>query len=192
MGDYCIAQGAQFGALWWPRRWEGGGTGWERRLKGRDIHRHMADSCYSTAETKATLWNNYTLIKEEKSEFIAPKVSKVCGEGHQDLGSHVEGVSNPYGASLQLLFCCSDVSESATPWTAALQASLSITISQSLLKLMSIKSVMPCNHLILCCPLLLLSQSFPTSGSFPMSQLFASGESLTKGLVVHVEVQEIL
>ena len=116
----------------------------------------MADSCYSTAETKATLWNNYTLIKEEKSEFIAPKVSKVCGEGHQDLGSHVEGVSNPYGASLQLLFCCSDVSESATPWTAALQASLSITISQSLLKLMSIKSVMPCNHLILCCPLVLL------------------------------------
>ena len=43
-----------------------------------------------------------------------------------------------------------------TPWTAAHQASLSITNSQSLLKLMSIKSVMPCNHLILCCPLLLL------------------------------------
>ena len=41
-----------------------------------------------------------------------------------------------------------------TPWTAALQVSLSITNSQSLLKLMSIKSVMPSNHLILCCPLL--------------------------------------
>ena len=42
-----------------------------------------------------------------------------------------------------------------TPWTAARQASLSITNSQSLLKLMSIESVMPSNHLILCCPLLL-------------------------------------
>ena len=44
----------------------------------------------------------------------------------------------------------------ATPWTAAHQASLSITNSWSLLKLMSIESVMPSNHLILCCPLLLL------------------------------------
>ena len=43
----------------------------------------------------------------------------------------------------------------ATPWTAACQASLSITNSQSLLKLMSIMLVMPSNHLILCCPLLL-------------------------------------
>ena len=47
-----------------------------------------------------------------------------------------------------------------TPWTAAHQASLSITNSQSLLKLMSIKSVMPSNHLILCCPLLLLPSVF--------------------------------
>ena len=44
-----------------------------------------------------------------------------------------------------------------TPWTAACQASLSITNFQSLLKLMSIESVMPSNHLILCCPLLLPS-----------------------------------
>ena len=64
----------------------------------------------------------------------------------------------------------------ATPWTAVHQASLSITISLSLLKFMCIKSVMPSNHFILCCPLLLLpSIFFPASGSFPMSQLFASG-----------------
>ena len=44
-----------------------------------------------------------------------------------------------------------------TPWTAARQASLSLTNSQSLLRLMSIESVMPSNHLILCCPLLLPS-----------------------------------
>ena len=50
----------------------------------------------------------------------------------------------------------------ASYWTAACQASLSITNSQSLLKLMSIESVMPSNHLILCRPLLLLPTSFPS------------------------------
>ena len=50
----------------------------------------------------------------------------------------------------------------ATPWTAAHQASLSITNSWSVLKLMSIKPVMPSNHLILCCPLLLLPSIFPS------------------------------
>ena len=49
-----------------------------------------------------------------------------------------------------------------TPWTAAHQASLSFTISWSLLKLMSIESVMPSNHIILCCPLLLLPSIFPS------------------------------
>ena len=50
----------------------------------------------------------------------------------------------------------------ATPWTAACQASLSFTISQSLLKLLSIELVMPSNHLILCRPLLLLPSIFPS------------------------------
>ena len=50
----------------------------------------------------------------------------------------------------------------ATPWTAAHQAPLSSTISQSLLKLMSIKSMMPSNYLILCCPLLLLPLILPS------------------------------
>ena len=49
-----------------------------------------------------------------------------------------------------------------TPWTAAYQASLSITNSQSLLKLMSIESVMPSNHLIICLPILLLPSMFPS------------------------------
>ena len=53
-------------------------------------------------------------------------------------------------------------SDSATPWTASCQGSLSITYSQSLLKLMSIESVMPSNHLILCRPLLLLPSIFPS------------------------------
>ena len=58
----------------------------------------------------------------------------------------------------------------ATPWTAAHQTSLSITNSQSLLKLMSIESVMPSKHLILCIPFSSHLQSFRASGSFPTSQ----------------------
>ena len=50
----------------------------------------------------------------------------------------------------------------AAPWTAARQASPSFTTSLSLLRLMSIESVMPSNHLILCCPLLLLPSIFPS------------------------------
>ena len=61
-----------------------------------------------------------------------------------------------------------------TPWTAARKDSLSINISHSLIKLMSIKPVMPCNHLILCCPLLLLPSIFP-SISLLVSRLFTSG-----------------
>ena len=59
----------------------------------------------------------------------------------------------------------------ATPVTAARQASLSITNSQSLLKLMSIESVMPSNHLILCCPLLLPPSIFPSIRVFSNESL---------------------
>ena len=68
-------------------------------------------------------------------------------------------------------FSHSVMPDSATPWTAACQASLSFTNSQGLLKLMSIETVMPTNHLIF--PSCL--QSFPASGSFLMSWLFVSG-----------------
>ena len=74
-----------------------------------------------------------------------------------------------------------------TPWTAAHQASLSFTISQNLLKLMSIDSLMPSNHLVLCCPFLLLPSVFPRSGSFPMSCLFASG-SQSSGVSISASI----
>ena len=61
--------------------------------------------------------------------------------------------------AVQLLSC---VQLFAAPWTAAYQASLAITISGSLLKLMSIELVMPSNHLVLCRPLLLLPSTFPS------------------------------
>ena len=59
-------------------------------------------------------------------------------------------------------FSHSVLSNSVTPWPAAHQASLSITNSWSLFKLMSFESVIPSNHLILCCPLLLLPSIFPS------------------------------
>ena len=62
-----------------------------------------------------------------------------------------------------------------TPWTAGSQVPLSFTISGSLLKLISIESVMPSNHLILCLPFSSCPQYFPASRSFPICQLFASG-----------------
>ena len=75
-------------------------------------------------------------------------------------------------SSVQSLSC---VRLFATPWTAARQASLSLTNSWSLLRPMSIESVMPSNHLILCRPFSSCLQSSPASGSFPMSQFFTSG-----------------
>ena len=62
--------------------------------------------------------------------------------------------------------CCSVMSDSATPWTVAHQASLSFTISWSLLRLTSTESVMPSNLLILFCPLLFLFTIFPSIRAF--------------------------
>ena len=75
-------------------------------------------------------------------------------------------------SSVQLL---SHVWLFVTPWTAALQASLSIINPWNLLKLMSIESVMPSSHLILCHPVLLLPSIFPSIRVFPVNQFFSSG-----------------
>ena len=71
-------------------------------------------------------------------------------------------------------FCQRDKMTGHISVLSARQASLSFTISWSLLKLMSIESVMPSNHLIFCFPFSCL-QSFPASGSFPMSHFFTAG-----------------
>ena len=70
-----------------------------------------------------------------------------------------DGGNRWYVVVVQLLSC---VQLFVTPWTSACQAFLSFIVSRSLLKLMSIDSVMPSNHLILCCPLLLLPLVFPS------------------------------
>ena len=79
-------------------------------------------------------------------------------DARKDCGQEEKGTIENEINSVQSLSC---VRLFVTPWTAACQASLSITNSQSLLKLMSIESVMPSNHLLLCC-LLLLPSIFPS------------------------------
>ena len=79
------------------------------------------------------------------------------------------------GSSVQFSSWLSRVRLFATPWTAAHQTSLSITNSRSLLKFMSIESVMPSNHLILCRPLLFLPSIFPSIRVFQVNQFFTSG-----------------
>ena len=98
------------------------------------------------------------------------------------VGSHflLQGIFLTQGSN-RISCCCSvahRVQPTVTPWTAACQASLSFTISQSFLKLTSIELVIPFNHLIFCCPFS-CTQFSPASGSFPMRQLFASGGQST-------------
>ena len=76
---------------------------------------------------------------------------------------------------IQYQFSCSVVSNSATPWTAAHQASQSVTNSWSLVKLTSIKLVMPSNHLILCRPILLLTSIFSSIRVFSNESALSSG-----------------
>ena len=83
--------------------------------------------------------------------------------------SYISYVTRVYVLVVQSLSC---VQLFATPWTTAHQTSLSLTISWSLLKLVSIESVMPSNHLFLCCPLLLLPSIFPSIRVFSNEPVF--------------------
>ena len=87
-------------------------------------------------------------------------------------------------SSLLYLFVVKSLSHAqlfTTPWTATRQATLSITISQSLFRLWSIGSVVPSSYLILSCPLLLLLSIFPHIRVFPLSQLLESGTGQSTG-----------
>ena len=106
------------------------------------------------------------LIYNYSSVKLGEEKERKRKRSNQDL-SFDSGLSSVQSLSRAWLF--------ATPWTAARQASLSITNSQSLPKLISIESAMPSNHLVLCHPISSCPQSFPALGSFQMSQLFVSG-----------------
>ena len=96
-----------------------------------------------------------------------------------------------YGSSSVQFF--SHVRPFATPWTAACQASLSITNFCNLFKLVSIESVMPSNHLSSVVPFSSHLQSFPESGSFQRSQFFTSGgQSIgASASVLPVNIQDL-
>ena len=93
-----------------------------------------------------------------------PQLGYLSWYGHSAWPEELDGLIRISLFSSVQLF--SHVQLFATPWTAAHQASLSITNSQRLCRLMSIESVMPSNHLILCCPLLLLPSVFPSIRAF--------------------------
>ena len=121
-------------------------------------------------------WNHFHsvfLINDFSSfenVFISSSFLKDIFGGHRILGRLIFSLSS---------FQFSSVTHSCLSlcdlWIEACQASLSITNSWSLLRLMLIESVMPSSHLILCHPLLLLPSIFPSIRVFPVSQFFASG-----------------
>ena len=92
--------------------------------------------------------------------FSETTLDKVTNVWHL-FNSMVSTQSSSYLILLLLFICSGHLQLFATPWTAAYQASLSFTISQSLLKLMSMELVMPSHHLILYHPLLFLPSIFP-------------------------------
>ena len=101
--------------------------------------------------------------------------------GHGACSSLQQSVGN-YRGRTSIVFCCCSLSHVqlfAAPWMAACQASLSFTVSQSLLKLLFIELMMPSNRLILCCPLLLLPLIFPSIRVF------------SNELVLHIKVLEL-
>ena len=117
------------------------------------------------ADAATSLWMPGAACSCRRQEGPSPGRVWPCDTSVQtwppELGApHLPPVA---GASLQLLLCCS---------VRARQASLSSTISQSSLKLMSLESVMPSNHLILCRPLLLMPSIFPSIRGFSTSQVF--------------------
>ena len=112
------------------------------------------------------------------------KLHTVLHDGYTNLHLHQQCGMMPFihiftNTSVQFSSSLSRVRLFATPWTAARQASLSISDSWSLLKLMSIESVMPSSQLLSVVPFSSCLQSFPASGSFLVSWLFTSGGQST-------------
>ena len=107
------------------------------KIKKPSIHTHICSFYLRSQCNKKKRKKNFEDWKKAKLSFLSPNVM-----------------------ILLLLFSCSAVSNSSTPWTTASQASLSFAISRSLLKLHWV--MMPSNHLILCRPFLLMTSTFPS------------------------------
>ena len=122
-------------------------------------------------------WSQHEWLTKHNELFKWERVWKIClfwsGQGVLLQTLQEQGLWKK-SMSYLLMFSRSVESDSAIPRTAACQASLSITISQSFRKLLSIESVMPSNHLILCRSLLLLPSIFPSIRVFSNDELLTT------------------
>ena len=132
-------------------KWHRDRSGGREIQEGGDICTHTAGSVlfYSRNRHNIVKQLYYNKKRRKKAQWL---IIQIFHKTDNYYNNHII-------SSVQLL---SHVQFFVTPWTAACQASLSITNSWTLLKLMSIESVMPSNHLILCRPLLLLPSIFPS------------------------------
>ena len=133
--------------------------GKDPRVHSRTWEQFMAKSYQENRETYSYKEVNAANNLSELGSGFFPSSASRWGHRLTDTFSSVQSLSHAW------LF--------ATPWTVACQASLSISNSRSLLKVMSIELMMPSNHLILCRPLLLLPSVFPRIRVFPNSNLQA-------------------
>ena len=116
--------------------------------------------------------------------FLGSKIT-IDGDSHHEIRRGLLlGSKSVQFSLIQSLSC---VQLFATPWTAARQASLSITNSQSLLKIMSIKSLMPSNQFIICQPILLLPSIFPICQFFASSSQTIGASALASVLPMNIQ-----
>ena len=116
--------------------------------------------------------------------FLGSKIT-IDGDSHHEIRRGLLlGSKSVQFSLIQSLSC---VQLFATPWTAARQASLSITNSQSLLKIMSIKSLMPSNQFIICQPILLLPSIFPIRQFFASSSETIGASALASVLPMNIQ-----
>ena len=137
-------------------------SGLAKKYENASLDKNLLVKCknlfFKLCATKRDIFKVYSILRASFQK-IKPYSLKLCIL--VKLTELIWEVVNIIPNSQSVQFSHSVVSDSAIPWTAACQASLSITNSQSSLRLMSIESVMPSKHLILCRPLLLLPSTFP-------------------------------
>ena len=122
---------------------------------------HLADTC--ACAVGGSVWSCLVLTSSAQKHNWTPSCWKTTSANISWFRLHAVWKTPKSSVVVVVVQLPSRVWLFVTPWTAARQASLSFTISQSLLKLVSTKSVMSCNHLILGHPLLLLPSVFPSN-----------------------------
>ena len=147
-GEESACNAGDLGLVPWLGKSPGEGIGYPLQCSWASLVAQIVKNLLAIQETRVP-W----VGKIPSRRAWQPILIFLPGESHEQ--RNLEG----YGPSVQSL---SRVWLFVTPWTTAHQVSLSITNSQSLLKLTSIALVMPSNHLILCCPLLLMLSIFPS------------------------------